>query len=374
MQSLVKPGDEVSSYRLIERLHTDVFGEIWSARDPAGRALSVRALSSDVGVAPGASTALLSIVRRGFRHPHVATLVDVVCDRDRWFLVSEAVEGQTLAQLVTARGPLSPDRAFRLAIAIGEGLAAIHAVGACHGRLDPTRIVVRGDEATIVDFGLGMLLGDDSEEWRTTFPDTADPTVAFLSPEQAAGDGPPTAESDVWGLGAVLYFATHAEAPFAARTRAELAVATARRIISVSRAGDRALSAMIAPCLSREPALRPLLCEVLAAARDASDAPRSDDVSTPGASLSFVDAPRPPPRRHTPTVIMMTSIFAGTLVLGLLFRSPPERIEHASGTGGLPALAAPAAPKPSPSPSSSVVTPAPSHSGDGHSAPTKKSP
>lgn len=351
---MAKPGEIVGGeYTFVERLCADVFGEVWSARDRSGRALSVRALSPDVCIAPGASTALLAIARRGLRHPNVAALVDVVCEGERWYVVSEAVEGRTLARVITARGPLSPDETFQLALSIGEGLRAIHDAGGCHGRLDPTRVIVRGARATIVDFGLGMLLGDDTEEWRTTFPDVSDPTVAFLSPEQAAGDGPPTVESDVWGLGAILYFATHASAPFAARTRAELAVATARRIISVSRAGDRALAAMIAPCLSREPAVRPRLSEVLDLARSGREPSVIADVSTPGASLSFVDA-APPPRGLAPALIVMTSIFALSMLLGLIFRSPPEPAERAAA-GGLPALAAPS-PSPSPSASSSGST------------------
>ncbi len=351
MSAELKSGARVGGeYFLVKRLSSDVFGELWSARDRAGRDLWVRALSPDVCIAPGASTALLAIARRGLRHPCVAALVDVVCEGERWFVVSEAAAGETLAQAITSRGPLSPDATFKLALELGEGLRAIHDAGGCHGRLDPTRVVLQGDRATIVDFGLGMLLGDDTEEWRTTFPDAADPTAAFLSPEQAAGDGPPTVESDVWGLGALLYFATHASSPFAARTRAELAVATARRIISVSRAGDRALAAMIAPCLSREPALRPLLSEVLDLARSGREPSVIAEVSTPGASLSFVDE-APAPRGLAPALIVMTSIFALSMILGLVFRSPPAHPEHAAATGGLPALA----PSPSPSPSASAV-------------------
>jgi eukaryotic-like serine/threonine-protein kinase len=339
MQSALKSGDVVGrGYVLVRRAHSDAFGEIWSARHEQ-RALSIRVLDPAIGIAPGASTALLAIVRRGFRHPHVATLVDVLCENGRWLLVSEAAGGETLASLVTARGPLSPDAAFKLAKRVGDGLRAIHDAGGCHGRLDPTRVIVRGDEVTIVDVGLGMLLGDESEEWRSTVPDASDPTVAFLSPEQAAGDGAPTAESDVYALGAVLYFATHAEAPHSARTRAELSVASARRIVHVARAGDRALAALIAPCLSREPAMRPDLHELLAEIHRESMVPYAD-TSTPGASLSLADIPREVVRR-TPTWIVMSSIFALSLILGLIFRAPTPQPERAPAAGGLPALASP---------------------------------
>lgn len=329
-------------YRLVERSHRDVFGEVWIGRDVRGnRAVSVRVLDADVCIEPGSTTDVLALAKR-LAHSRVSSIIDLVLDEEqRWVLVSELAPGQTLAQRITAKGPLSASDAFRLAADLAEGLRAIHLAGGVHGRLDPTRVMMFGDRATIVDVGLGMLIGDDSEEWRTTIPDMNDPTVAFLSPEQAAGEGPPTPESDVWALGAVVYFAMFGAAPFDARTRAELAVATARKLVSLESARDRSLGALIRPCLAREPALRPSIDELVTEARAALEPVSSTtDVSTPGASLSLVDVAefRPSsPVWYAPRSLVLGGIFAAFLFVGLLLRSEPEK--PAAASGGLPALA-----------------------------------
>lgn len=335
-------------FRLAEPFGRDVFGELWTAQDLRdGRAVWVRAIEPEIGIAPGSSSEVLALARSGLRHPNLAAVLDVVCEDGRWFLVNERAEGESLAKLITARGALSPTDAFKLAIDLGEGLRALHAAGAIHGRLDPTRVVMLGDTAKIFDVGLGMLLGDDSEEWRTTIPDLNDPTVAFLSPEQAAGDGAPTAESDVWALGAVVYFAMFAAVPYAARTRAELAVATARRLASLERARDRSLAALIAPCLSREPALRPWLGEFLEDAR-AGYEPSLGAVrenSTPGASFSIPAAESFRPMivvtlsERVPRPAMFAAIFAVFLLIGLAVRGGDRIPPPPPTNAGLPALA-----------------------------------
>lgn len=335
-------------YRLVERSHRDVFGEVWIARDLRGdRAVSVRVLDADVCIEPGSTIAVLALAKR-LAHSRVSSVIDLVLDQEeRWVLVSELAPGQTLAERITAKGPLSASDAFRLAADLAEGLRAIHLAGGVHGRLDPTRVMMFGDRATITDVGLGMLIGDDSEEWRTTIPDMNDPTVAFLSPEQAAGEGPPTPESDVWALGAVVYFAMFGVTPFDARTRAELAVATARKLVSLESARDRSLGALIRPCLAREPALRPSIDEVVSEARQALEPVSSTtEASTPGASLSLVDVAefRPSsPVWHAPRSLVLGGIFAAFLLVGLLLRSEPER--PAAASGGLPALATDPPPK-----------------------------
>jgi len=373
MELEVSPGLVLGDrYRLIARAHQDVFGDVWTARDTQhDRLVSVRALAPEIGVAPGSSPAVLALSHGegALRHPNVASVLDVICEDERWYLVSETATGETLANLITARGPFSPTSAFKLALEVAEGLRAIHERGAFHGRLDPTRVVILGDKAKLVDVGLGMLLGDDSEEWRTTIPDMNDPTVAFLSPEQASGDGPPTEESDVWALGAILYFATFGSVPYLARTRAELAVATARRLVSLDGARDRSLAALIAPCMAREPALRPAVTEFLEDARAAYEPslePGTDN-SIPGASLSILDSvdfrPRNPVveraielSQRVPRAAVFGGIFALFLMVGLALRGnavPPP----AAASGGLPALATEIArPAPTPAVSTSAST------------------
>jgi len=253
-------------FRLAHQIGSDVFGEIYAAVDERdGAAVRVRALDSSWGVAPGSSTAVLAIARgpAAIRHPRVAALLEVILEGDRWYLVSEDCPGETLAARVAREGPVDEATALGIASEVAEALSAIHAAGAVHGRLDPSRIII-GDSVKVCDLGLGMLLGDDSEEWRTTIRDVDDPAVAFLSPEQARGDGPPTVESDVWALAAVLHFAITGSSPYSARTRA--AQASATNVVDTTGLESR-LAALLRASLAPEKGVRPSVSELSARLR-----------------------------------------------------------------------------------------------------------
>ncbi|MBI2391984.1 MAG: protein kinase [Deltaproteobacteria bacterium] len=255
--------------RLDQRVAQDAFGEIWAGFETARmRSVVVRALTEDTAIAPGSSTAVLAIARgqTPARHRNLAEVVDLVFEQARWYLVSEPAVGETLASNVERGGPWPRPAVIHLAIELAEALQVLHAAGVPHGRLDPSRIVIHDGEIKIVDLGLGLLLGDDSEDWRTTMPNIDDPSIAFLSPEQAEGDGPPTVESDVWALGATLYYALTGHAPFSVKSRAALARATAKDRVAVGDLIDSPLADLIGLCLAREPVLRPTICEVLDAA------------------------------------------------------------------------------------------------------------
>jgi eukaryotic-like serine/threonine-protein kinase len=126
----------------------------------------------------------------------------------------EYVEGHTLEQLVRGSG-LRPATALGYAIQAAAALAKAHAAGIVHRDIKPSNIMVTEDGAVkILDFGVAKLVQTSDGEAAATHTVTADSpataegsivgTVAYMSPEQAAGqtvDG----RSDIFSFGAVLY-------------------------------------------------------------------------------------------------------------------------------------------------------------------------
>jgi eukaryotic-like serine/threonine-protein kinase len=156
-------------------------------------------------------------------HEHVIAMHDVVSHERHPYLVMQYVPGQSLQERVDQLGPLSPREVLRIGIQAASGLAAAHSQGVVHRDIKPSNIVLENqvDRAVLTDFGLARAAEDAS----LTRTGVVAGTPNFMSPEQANGQaiGYP---SDLFSLGATLYFAAAGRAPF----RADSPLAVLKRI------------------------------------------------------------------------------------------------------------------------------------------------
>jgi tRNA A-37 threonylcarbamoyl transferase component Bud32 len=139
-------------------------------------------------------------------HPGVVSVLDDDVDDDGTvFLVMELLEGQTLAELASARGGrLDPVTAVRLVRELCDVLAAAHDKGVIHRDIKPENLFLttRG-ELKVLDFGIARLVSTPSSVTATgqTFG-----TPAFMAPEQALGETSKIdGRTDVWAAGATLF-------------------------------------------------------------------------------------------------------------------------------------------------------------------------
>jgi WD40 repeat protein/serine/threonine protein kinase len=141
-----------------------------------------------------------------------AEVLDVDVESRRPYLVTEYIEGRTLAATVRQDGPLPSAEVERLAVAVASALTAIHAAGLVHRDLKPGNIMLSPSGARVIDFGIARAL-----DATTTFTHAGVGTPAFMAPEQALGAVvAPPADIYAWG-GVVLFAATgrlpHGEGP-----------------------------------------------------------------------------------------------------------------------------------------------------------------
>ena len=215
-------------YRLGARVGSGGFGTVYAARDERlGRPVAVKAIPGD-GPAPERVQREARAVAR-LHHPAIVALFDAGEGGGCRYLVSELVEGRTLAQLEAA-GELSDRDVLRIGLALADALEHAHERGVIHRDVKPQNVIVpdapssRRGAAKLTDFGVAHIAG---EEALTLTGDVVG-TLAYMAPEQAAG-GPVDERADLYSLGLVLYEALAGANP----VRGGSPTATARRIGTV---------------------------------------------------------------------------------------------------------------------------------------------
>ena len=163
------------------------------------------------------------------RHPNVAAVFQFGAspDASHCYYAMEVVEGETLEARVRRDGPLNAKSVLEIAIQITRALMAAAAHGLIHRDLKPGNVMLTGGdtdtaepEVKVIDFGLAKAIADAGGETDLTHGEFVG-TPNFASPEQF-GSGPVDARSDIYSLGATLWFALTGLAPYSGSTIEEI--------------------------------------------------------------------------------------------------------------------------------------------------------
>ncbi|MFL6101869.1 MAG: serine/threonine-protein kinase [Actinomycetes bacterium] len=241
-------------------------GVVWRAQDQVlGRQAAVKEVVFPPTMAEEERRSAQARVMREARaaarlnHPGAVTLYDVVQDQGGTFIVMELVAAPTLADLVQAQGPLTPEQVAELGSQLAGVLEAAHAAGIVHRDVKPGNVMVAADgRVKLADFGVASLQGDP----QLTSTGLVIGSPAYMAPEQARGEasGPP---ADFWALGATLFYAVEGVPPFdRGSSIATLAAVVNEPPRAPRRAG--ALTPIITALLAKDPASRPSGAEVRA--------------------------------------------------------------------------------------------------------------
>lgn len=274
----------VSHYRVISKLGAGGMGEVWVGIDETlRRKVAMKAIRKDRRLDRLAKTRFLREARilSQLDHPNICRVYDYIDSETRDWLVLELIDGDTLRAAI-ARGMTAAER-LRVALAIADVLVAMHAAGVMHRDLKPTNVMLtpRG-EPKVLDFGLsavGAAPESDEEPAGTgsgssidlgvplmhSAPGTMVGTLAYMSPEQMAGD-PATTASDMCAFGIVLeeMYTAHAPqgaAPYPLGTPSPPPV-------------PRAIKTLIERLRATAPAQRPTAIDALTSLRAIADAPK----------------------------------------------------------------------------------------------------
>jgi WD40 repeat protein/tetratricopeptide (TPR) repeat protein/tRNA A-37 threonylcarbamoyl transferase component Bud32 len=214
------PGQKLGRFELLETVGHGAFGTVYRARDPElDRTVAIKVPRSGNLTEGQELDRFLREARSvaQLRHPAIVTVHEVGQSDGVPYLVSDFVQGMTLADLLSSRRPGFREAA-ELVAAVADALQYAHEQGVVHRDVKPSNIMIGGDgKPWLMDFGLAKRAAGDV---TMTLEGQVLGTPAYMSPEQAAGESHKVdGRSDVYSLGVILYQLLTSELPFRGTTR-----------------------------------------------------------------------------------------------------------------------------------------------------------
>ncbi len=236
---------------------------VWLAFDPRlEREVAIKQMKLEQGADAAALAQWLQEARSVSRltHPGIVPVFEADVHEQQPYLVFEYVPGQTLTQVLAARGALPLAEALALARDVLDALAAAHAAGVVHRDLKPSNILIdKAGRARVMDFGIAVRIkeisGANAQDSALSFGGTP----GYLSPEAAKGLTA-TPLMDVFSSGLVLTEMLSGK-PLVAHTDAYRAIyqVTHEQLVLPKELGagvDDRLRAIVLRALALDPAQR----------------------------------------------------------------------------------------------------------------------
>ncbi len=219
-------GKKLGRFQVVEVLGKGAMGVVFRAHDPdLKRDVALKILAKQFIRSQKKTYRLEQFVREAraaarLSHSNNVTVYEIGQDQGWFFIAMELVEGKTLLDLVRKKKKAVPfEQACELIAEAADALSAAHKLGIIHRDIKPSNIMLTKEgRAKVADFGLAQL-EDDEDDFE--LPTKAVGTPYWMSPEQCRGQ---TAipQSDIYSLGALLFFTLTGEVPYKGKTKREI--------------------------------------------------------------------------------------------------------------------------------------------------------
>ena len=204
---------------VLDKIGRGSFGDVYRAWDPRlDREVALKLIPENTSDSASSPVVEEGRLLARVRHPNVLTVYGAERIDGRVGIWTEYVRGETLAEEIARRGPVSAREATQIGIEVCRALGAVHAAGLLHRDVKAQNIL-RDSTGRIVlgDFGTGV---EFDEHAGIAEPQVAG-TPLYLAPEifehrQA------TVGSDLYSLGVLLYFLVTEDYPVRGGTFAEI--------------------------------------------------------------------------------------------------------------------------------------------------------
>ena len=224
------------------------------------RQVALKVLHPELAASLGSERFLREIqIAARLQHPHILPLYDSGQADTLLYYVMPFVEGESLRDRLTREKQLPVEDAVKLGRDIAAALDYAHRHGVVHRDIKPENVMLHEGEAIVTDFGIAKAVSAAGGE-SLTQTGLAVGTPAYMSPEQASGEGEPDGRSDVYSLGCVLFEMLAGTAPFTGSTVQALITKRFTEPVPSVRAARKEvtgeLELVVTKALAREPAQR----------------------------------------------------------------------------------------------------------------------
>ncbi|MFJ4864704.1 serine/threonine-protein kinase [Streptomyces sp. NPDC088748] len=301
----------VGGYRLAAVLGAGGMGKVYLSYTPGGRPIAIKVIRPEFSEDPEFRRRFQQEVRAAERVQglYTAPVIDSDTEGPQPWLATAYVPGPSLAHAVARHGALPVRSVLLLTVGVAEALHVIHGAGIVHRDLKPANVLLASDGPRVIDFGIARAA--DSTALTSTGVSVGTP--AFMAPEQASA-GTVTPATDVFALGQIAAFTAIGASVFGDGPSHAVLYRIVHEDPDLS-ALPGELRPVVTRCLSRDPADRPTLTEVIELCNAASETPlrQGEDWLPQAVAGSITErlqlpapAPTPPPQptaAPTPTEV-----------------------------------------------------------------------
>ncbi|MFJ3579212.1 serine/threonine-protein kinase [Streptomyces rubiginosohelvolus] len=294
----------VGGYRLAAVLGAGGMGKVYLSYTPGGRPLAIKVIRAEFGEDPEFRRRFQQEVRSAQRVQglYTAPVIDSDTEGAQPWLATAYVPGPSLAHAVARHGGLPLRSVLLLTVGVAEALGVIHGAGIVHRDLKPANVLLAADGPRVIDFGIARA----ADTTALTGTGVSVGTPAFMAPEQAAA-GTVTPATDVFALGQIAAYAAIGAPAFGEGPSHAVLYRIVHEDPDLSRLPDE-LRPLVGRCLSRDPADRPALADIIAMCHEISPEPlrQGEDWLPQEVAGSITErlrmpapAPTPPPQPST---------------------------------------------------------------------------
>lgn len=249
---------QIGAYVILEEIGEGAFGKVYLAQHAI---LNVKVVLK-CGKIDDPNIVREVYYHRQLRHKNIVKLYEVIKTEAHLWLALEYCEGNELFYYIYEKRRLEPEACQLLFHQIVEGIKYVHLLNLAHRDLKLENILLADKKRAIVkltDFGFVR----EFNPYRKTFLLTVCGTTAYMAPEVLLGEKYLGFAIDVWSMGVILYAMLHGELPFDddSDIRTKEKIITEEPVYGLFVNKDTV--ALLRRMLSKDPALRPTITEIL---------------------------------------------------------------------------------------------------------------